>query len=103
MFAGTLPSNLGEGAAAVRAYALLGYAAIAIGNHEFDFGPIGPATPARTPSDDPRGALRARAAEAPFPFLDANEAHLPGPTSSALLQSRVDFAVMIVEKHPPWP
>jgi 2',3'-cyclic-nucleotide 2'-phosphodiesterase (5'-nucleotidase family) len=76
MFQGTLPSNLTEGAAVVRAYNALGYAAAALGNHEFDFGPVGPAVmaekPGQTPGDDPRGALRARAAEASFPFLDAN-------------------------------
>jgi 2',3'-cyclic-nucleotide 2'-phosphodiesterase (5'-nucleotidase family) len=72
MFQGTLPSNLGEGAAVVRAYGVLGYAAAALGNHEFDFGPVGPAVKAQKPGDDPRGALRARAAEAAFPFLDAN-------------------------------
>jgi 5'-nucleotidase len=76
LFQGTLPSNLTEGAAVVRAYNALGYAAAALGNHEFDFGPVGPEVTARTPGerpgDDPRGALRARAAEASFPFLDAN-------------------------------
>jgi 2',3'-cyclic-nucleotide 2'-phosphodiesterase (5'-nucleotidase family) len=73
MFQGTLASNLGEGAAVVRAYSALGYAAAALGNHEFDFGPVGPAVTARpNTTDDPRGALRARAAEASFPFLDAN-------------------------------
>ncbi len=76
MFQGTLPSNLTEGAAVVRAYNALGYAAAALGNHEFDFGPVGPEVmakhPGTTPGDDPRGALRARAAEASFPFLDAN-------------------------------
>ncbi|HEX3906068.1 MAG TPA: 5'-nucleotidase C-terminal domain-containing protein [Polyangia bacterium] len=72
MFQGTLPSNLNEGAAVVRAYNALGYAAAALGNHEFDFGPAGPAVTAQKPTDDPRGALRARAAEATFPFLDAN-------------------------------
>jgi 2',3'-cyclic-nucleotide 2'-phosphodiesterase (5'-nucleotidase family) len=72
MFQGTLPSNLTEGAAVVRAYNALGYAAAALGNHEFDFGPVGPAVTAEKPGDDPRGALRARAAEASFPFLDAN-------------------------------
>jgi 5'-nucleotidase len=71
MFQGTLTSNLGEGAAVVRAYNVLGYTAAALGNHEFDFGPVGPAVTA-TGADDPRGALRARAAEATFPFLDAN-------------------------------
>jgi 2',3'-cyclic-nucleotide 2'-phosphodiesterase (5'-nucleotidase family) len=72
LFQGTLPSNLTEGAAVVRAYNVLGYAAAALGNHEFDFGPVGAEVTARRPGDDPRGALRARAAEASFPFLDAN-------------------------------
>jgi 2',3'-cyclic-nucleotide 2'-phosphodiesterase (5'-nucleotidase family) len=72
MFQGTLESNVTEGAAVVAAYNALGYAAAAIGNHEFDFGPVGPSATARTPSDDPRGALKARAAQATFPFLAAN-------------------------------
>jgi 2',3'-cyclic-nucleotide 2'-phosphodiesterase (5'-nucleotidase family) len=72
MFQGTLPSNLTEGAAVVRAYNALGYAAAALGNHEFDFGPVGPKVKAERAGDDPRGALRARATEASFPFLDAN-------------------------------
>ncbi len=72
LFQGTLESNLNEGAVVVRAYNTLGYDAVAIGNHEFDFGPVGPATSPRTRADDPRGALKARAAEARFPFLAAN-------------------------------
>ena len=72
MFQGTLESNLGEGAAVVRAYNALGYDAAALGNHEFDFGPVGPAPAPRTPADDARGALKARAAEAKFPLLVAN-------------------------------
>src|SRR5436853_46538 len=72
MFQGTLESNLNEGAAVVRAYNGLGYAAATIGNHEFDFGPAGPDETARTPGEDPRGALKARAAQAHFPFLAAN-------------------------------
>ena len=72
MFQGTLESNLLEGAPVVDAYAALGYDAVAIGNHEFDYGPEGErATPA-DPEDDPRGALRARARQASFPFLNAN-------------------------------
>src|ERR1041385_4877834 len=39
MFPGTLESNLAEGADVVRAYNQLGYAAAAVGNHEFDYGP----------------------------------------------------------------
>ena len=72
MFQGTLESNLAEGAPVVRGYNALGYTAAAIGNHEFDFGPSGPAHVPANPRDDPRGALRARAREARFPFLAAN-------------------------------
>jgi 2',3'-cyclic-nucleotide 2'-phosphodiesterase (5'-nucleotidase family) len=72
MFQGTLESNLNEGAGVVRAYNALRYDAVAVGNHEFDFGPVGPATAPAAPADDPRGALKARAAEARFPFLAAN-------------------------------
>ncbi|MBI4511840.1 MAG: 5'-nucleotidase C-terminal domain-containing protein [Deltaproteobacteria bacterium] len=72
MFQGTLESNLGEGTAVVRAYNALGYDAVAVGNHEFDFGPLGDAVTPRAPGDDPRGALKARANEAKFPFLLAN-------------------------------
>jgi 5'-nucleotidase len=72
MFQGTLESNLGEGAPVVAAYNALGYTAAAVGNHEFDFGPVGPQATPRGPSDDPTGALKARASEARFPFLAAN-------------------------------
>src|SRR5690349_9852614 len=72
MFQGTLESNLNEGQSVVEAYNRLGYAAAAIGNHEFDFGPAGDKVTPRAPGDDPRGALKARAAAAKFPFLAAN-------------------------------
>jgi 5'-nucleotidase len=72
MFQGTMVSNLGEGRAVIRAMNALGYAAAAIGNHDFDFGPVGPAVTAKAPGEDPRGALKARAAEARFPLLCAN-------------------------------
>ncbi|HWU87439.1 MAG TPA: bifunctional UDP-sugar hydrolase/5'-nucleotidase [Kofleriaceae bacterium] len=72
MFQGTLESNLAEGADVVRAYNQLGYAAAAIGNHEFDFGPVGPRVTPASAEDDSRGALKARAAEARFPFVSAN-------------------------------
>jgi 2',3'-cyclic-nucleotide 2'-phosphodiesterase (5'-nucleotidase family) len=72
MFQGTLESNLGEGADVVRAYNALGYSAVAVGNHEFDYGPVGPAAIARSATDDPRGALKARAREARFPFVVSN-------------------------------
>jgi 5'-nucleotidase len=72
MFQGTLESNLNEGAAVVAAYNALGYDAAAVGNHEFDFGPAGPEATPQASGDDPRGALKARAAQARFPFLAAN-------------------------------
>jgi 5'-nucleotidase len=72
MFQGTLESNLNEGAAVVDAYNTLRYTAAAVGNHDFDFGPVGPPATPQTPDDDPRGALKALAAQASFPFLAAN-------------------------------
>ncbi len=72
MFQGTLESNLGEGADVVRAYNAIGYNASAVGNHEFDYGPEGPATTPQSIEDDARGALKARAREAKFPMLVSN-------------------------------
>ncbi|HTJ80952.1 MAG TPA: metallophosphoesterase, partial [Polyangiaceae bacterium] len=87
MFQGTLESNLVEGASIVDAYSEMGYAAAAIGNHEFDFGPAGPAVTAAEPGDDPRGALKAAASRAKFPFLTAN-------TRVASTGAHVDWANM---------
>lgn len=72
MWQGTLESNVSEGSTMVDAYNAMGYAAAAIGNHEFDFGPMGPAATPRDSGDDARGALKVRASEARFPFLVAN-------------------------------
>lgn len=72
LFQGTLESNLNEGAAVISAYNIMGYTASAVGNHEFDFGPTGPGSTPKGPRDDPQGALKARAAQARFPFLAAN-------------------------------
>jgi len=72
MFQGTLESNLNEGASVIDAYNTLRYTAAAVGNHDFDFGPVGPPATPQAPDDDPRGALKARAAQASFPFLAAN-------------------------------
>jgi 5'-nucleotidase len=75
MFQGTLLSNLSEGQAVIRAMNALGYTAAAIGNHEFDFGPVGPNVTPKAAGDHPRGALNARIAEASFPLLSANLFH----------------------------
>ncbi len=78
LFQGTLASNLVEGASMVRGLNELGYAAVALGNHEFDYGPEGPPSSPRAASDDPRGALRARMKEARFPVLGANVVNQDG-------------------------
>ena len=72
IFQGTLVSNLSEGAVMVDAFNALGVDAVAVGNHEFDYGPVGPAVVPASPGDDPVGALKARIAQAQFPFLAAN-------------------------------
>jgi 5'-nucleotidase len=72
LFQGTLESNLFEGEPVVKAYNELGYAAAAVGNHEFDFGPVGPHSVAREANEDPLGALKHNASLAHFPFLSAN-------------------------------
>jgi len=105
MFQGTLESNLVEGASVVDAYAALGYDAVAIGNHEFDFGPVGPRATAAVPvaggEDDPRGALQARIRQAPYPFLAANlrrkgEGEHPGLGVPSTLIDRAGITVGIV-------
>ena len=70
-FQGGIESNLSEGAVVVDAYNALGYTALAIGNHDFEFGERD--EPSGEDADtDPRGALKAAAARAHFPFLAAN-------------------------------
>ncbi len=95
MFQGTLESNLEEGAAVVRAYNALRYDAVTIGNHEFDYGPAGEATFARNPGDDPRGALRARAREARYPFLTANIVESDGGANVSWENVRPDVTLTV--------
>jgi 5'-nucleotidase len=70
-FQGNTESNLSEGALVVDAYNAMGYAAEAVGNHDFDFGSLDSPRARQLPGD-PRGALKARAAQARYPFLAAN-------------------------------
>jgi 5'-nucleotidase len=72
IFQGTLVSNVHEGAAMIHALNALGYAATAVGNHEFDFGPVGAHTTPVGSDEDARGALKERMREAKFPMLSAN-------------------------------
>ena len=70
-FQGGIESNLSEGALVVDAYNALGYDALAVGNHEFEYGALDTSTEQIDPVDM-RGALKAAAARARFPFLAAN-------------------------------
>jgi 5'-nucleotidase len=56
-FQGSIESNMSEGEPMVKFFNAAGVDAAAIGNHEFDFG---------------QDALRARIAEADYPFVDSN-------------------------------
>jgi 5'-nucleotidase len=70
-FQGGIESDLSEGALVVDAYNAMRYTAEAIGNHDFDFGSVD-SPQARQLPGDLRGALKARAAQARYPFLAAN-------------------------------
>ncbi len=70
-FQGGIESNLSEGALIVDAFNAMGYTAEAVGNHDFDFGSVDSPAARQLPGD-PRGALKARAAQATYPFLAAN-------------------------------
>ena len=72
LFQGTMESNMFEGEPVIRSYNALGYTAAAVGNHEFDYGPLGPKAVPHSPEDDPFGALERNAKLATFPFLSAN-------------------------------
>jgi len=90
---GSLVSNAFEGAPMRELFAMLGHDAVVIGNHEFDFGPVGP-EPFRTDSgQNPIGALQAWVGAAPFPVLSANITRadgspLPGVRPTTLIERR---------------
>ncbi len=97
LFTGTLASDLTEGQAVIDSMNALGYDAAAVGNHEFDFGPVGPAVTPEAPGDDPRGALRQRAAAARFPLLSANLVETQGSKwSSAFTIKTIDGAKVAI-------
>jgi 5'-nucleotidase len=72
MFQGTLESNQDEGLPIVDVYNALKYDAAAIGNHEFDYGPLGSKGIPTEASDDPLGALKRNVERATFPMLASN-------------------------------
>jgi 5'-nucleotidase len=83
LFQGTLESNIFEGEPVVKGYNALGYTAAAVGNHEFDYGPVGPDSVAHSPDQDELGALKRNAAAARFPFLSANMVEKASGTTPA--------------------
>ena len=72
LYQGTLLSAASEGRAVIEFYNDMGYDAAAVGNHEFDFGPVGYHSTPSSRDDDPLGVIKARIAEAKFPFLSGN-------------------------------
>jgi 5'-nucleotidase len=66
LYHGTLASNLSFGRAVVAAYDLMDVAAVAVGNHEFDFGG------GDLSAQDRLAVLRDHVARAKFPFLTLN-------------------------------
>jgi 2',3'-cyclic-nucleotide 2'-phosphodiesterase (5'-nucleotidase family) len=72
VYQGSLISAASEGQAAIDFYNDVGYDAMVVGNHDFDFGPVGPNSTPVNPDDDPLGALKARIHQAHFPVLGAN-------------------------------
>jgi 5'-nucleotidase len=73
IFQGTLLSNRTEGLTVVSFLNYIGYDALAVGNHEFDYGPIGELSiPREGATDDPFGALKAIFAASKAPFMGAN-------------------------------
>lgn len=65
IYQGSLESNVSQGGVMIRAFNHMGYAAAAVGNHEFDFGPT-------YVGGNSLGVVRSRIREAEFPFLGAN-------------------------------
>lgn len=66
MWQGTIDSNMFLGKSVVAFYNLMPYRAVAVGNHEFDYGPE------VRGGKDPLGAVKARMAESHFPYVQAN-------------------------------
>ncbi|RZA02452.1 MAG: bifunctional metallophosphatase/5'-nucleotidase, partial [Proteobacteria bacterium] len=89
LFQGSMASNLAEGEPVMRLFNYLKPDGAALGNHEFDYGPVGPKAVPREKGDDPRGALKARIAQAKFPFFAINVVNEKGQRPDYLKGSAV--------------
>ncbi len=72
MLQGPLLCNHFEGAPVADFYRYLGLTAAALGNHEFDYGPVGPHSRTENEGDEPLGALAQFAERGGYPILAAN-------------------------------
>lgn len=72
LFQGTFISNMAEGLPVVDVYNEIGVTAVAVGNHEFDFGPVGANNVVTVRGENPTGALEKAIGRAQFPFLAIN-------------------------------
>ncbi|MGZ3685920.1 MAG: bifunctional metallophosphatase/5'-nucleotidase [Bdellovibrionota bacterium] len=66
MYQGTMDSNMFKGKSVEDFYNLLPYRAVAIGNHEFDYGPL------KKGGKDVRATIKLRMRESTHPFVQAN-------------------------------
>lgn len=71
-FQGSLEGNMNKGRSNIAFFNALGVDAMALGNHELDYGPdvLGRINP--TPNEDGLGNIKARVAESKFKWLSAN-------------------------------
>ncbi len=69
---GTLISNNFKGKPVIEVYNKIGYDAITIGNHEFDYGPTDLSRIIPLETEDPQGALKERAQQSLAPFVSSN-------------------------------
>lgn len=72
LFQGTLVSNMFEGQAVIDYLNYIQLDAVALGNHDFDYGPLGTKSVPSEAADHPLGALLERMNQSRFPWLAAN-------------------------------
>ncbi len=72
LFQGSLEGNLSKGRAMITLYNLLKVDAVAVGNHELDYGPNVEGRVVVKSGEDPIGAFRARTQESQFKWLSVN-------------------------------
>lgn len=95
LFQGSIEGSISKGKAVIAFYNLLHPDAVAIGNHEFDYGPNTPARVTVRRGEDGMGNIKQRVKEAKFPMLSANlvldppVSCRPGPNCNALGQETV--------------